>query len=127
MGAFDLINELRGAGVVVRADAGTLDISPADRLTDEMIDALKRHKPEILSLLQKEDAQLFGNIEQVKIVADRQEWKPEKCGCCKNVSRFVGGNACRVRNGQAWLFGFLYDVPEDQGATCIHFDSAYLH
>ena len=51
MGAFDLIRELRGAGVIVRADGGELDVSPADLLTDENIKALKRHKLEILALL----------------------------------------------------------------------------
>ncbi|WP_297504145.1 hypothetical protein [Ferrovum sp.] len=51
MGAFDLIQELRGAGVIVRADGGELDVSPADLLTDENIKALKRHKLEILALL----------------------------------------------------------------------------
>ena len=54
MGAFDLIRELRGAGVIVRADGGALDVSPAERLTDENIEALKRHKREILTLLKNE-------------------------------------------------------------------------
>ncbi len=107
MGAFDLIKELRGAGVSVRSDGGVLDISPADRLTDEMIEALKRNKPEILALLKKEDAR-----------PDRQEWKPGRCDRCIHLSRFVGGNACRTDNGLPWLFGLLYTVPDDRGAVC---------
>jgi hypothetical protein len=126
MGAFDLIKELRGAGVVVRSDGGALDISPADRLTDEMIEALKRNKPEILALLRKEDAQLFGNTEQLKPpeveIINRPKaadsWKPDPCNRCIHLSRFHGGNACRTDNGLPWLFGLLYSVPDDNGATC---------
>ena len=56
MGAFDLIRELRGAGVIVRVDGEELDVSPAERLTDESIKALKRHKREILALLKNEES-----------------------------------------------------------------------
>jgi hypothetical protein len=127
MGAFDLIKELRGAGVNVRSDGGTLDISPADRLTDEMIEALKRNKPEILALLEKEDAQLSGNTEQLKPpevgkIINRPKaadtWKPDPCNRCIHLSRFHGGNACRTNNGLPHLFGLLYNVPDDSGATC---------
>ena len=102
MGAFDLIRELRGAGVSIRADGAMLDIFPADALTDEIIEALKRHKPEILSLLHDEV----------------QEWKPDKCNRCAHLSRFHNGGACRVDNGLPKLFGLLYAQPEDMGATC---------
>lgn len=124
MGAFDLIRELRGAGVVVRADGGVLDISPADRLTDEMIDALKRHKPEILALLKTEDIQLIENPEQlkpdkiIKPTVKLDTWKPARCDRCIHISRFTGGNACRTNNGLPWLFGLLYTVPDDRGAVC---------
>lgn len=124
MGAFDLIKELRGAGVNVRSDGGVLDISPADRLTDEMIEALKRNKPEILALLEKEDAQLIGNPEQLKpskIINHSKKadsWKPDRCDRCIHISRFTGGNACRTDNGLPWLFGLLYNVPDDRGAVC---------
>lgn len=127
MSAFDLIRELRGAGVLIRVDGGTLDISPADRLTDEMIAALKRNKPEILALLKKEDAQLFGNPEQLKspkvgkIINNPKaadSWKPAPCNSCIHLSRFHGGNACRTDNGLPHLFGLLYNVPDDNGATC---------
>ncbi len=125
MGAFELMKELRGAGVIVHADGGTLDISPADRLTDETIEALKRHKPEILGLLETEGGQLVGNAEQLrppdKIINHPQAvggWKPDPCNRCIHISRFAGGNACRTNNGLALLFGMLYNVPEDQGAAC---------
>lgn len=127
MGAFDLIRELRGAGVIVRAEGGTLDISPADRLTDEVIEALKWHKPEILALLKKEDAQLIGNAEQLKPpevgkISNHPKkadaWRPDRCNRCAHLSGFAGGNACRTDNGLSWLFGFLYEVPDDHGATC---------
>jgi hypothetical protein len=127
MGAFDLIKELRGAGVIVRSDGSVLDISPADRLTGEMIEALKRHKPEILALLRKEDAQLFGNPEQLKPhevskIINRPKaadtWKPDRCNRCIYIARFRGGNACLTDNGQALLYGFSYEVPDDHGTTC---------
>jgi len=52
--------------VIIRADGGALDISPVDRLTGEMIEGLKRHKPEILELLKKDEWQLSGKIGQMK-------------------------------------------------------------
>lgn len=102
MGAIELMKELRGAGVIVRADGGMLDISPADRLTGEMIEALKRNKPEILSLLQTED----------------HGWKPAKCDRCANCYHPGIAQACGVRSDLPHLFGLLYHLPEDRGESC---------
>jgi hypothetical protein len=102
MGAFDLIKELHRAGVTVRADDGMLDISPADRLTDEIIAALKRHKSEILHLLQTET----------------QQWQPDRCDRCAHCYRPGIAQACAARTDLPWMFGLLYHLPEDRGASC---------
>lgn len=115
MGAFDLIRVLRGAGVDVRSDGGVLDISPADRLTGEMIEALKRHKPEILELLKSESK---GNSPAPRLRGDHPDWKPDPCNRCIHLSRFLGGNLCRTDNGLPRVTRLLYEVPEDGGATC---------
>jgi hypothetical protein len=54
MGAPDLIFELRRKGYSIRADGGTLDISPADNLPPELVQTIRQSKAEILTELQKE-------------------------------------------------------------------------
>ena len=49
---------------------------------------------------------------------NRQEWKPDRCNRCIHLSHFHGGNACRADNGLPHLFGLLYNVSDDNGATC---------
>ncbi len=75
----------------------------------------------------REDIQLFGNPEQLKspkvgkIINNPKaadSWKPAPCNRCIRLSRFHGGNACRTDNGLPHLFGLLYNVPDDNGATC---------
>jgi hypothetical protein len=51
MGASDLLAELAGAGLSVRADGERLVIRPASKLTDELRAALVAAKPELLALL----------------------------------------------------------------------------
>lgn len=57
-------------------------------------------------------------IQQCKDVAKPHQWQPDRCDRCIHLSRFTGGNACRTANGLPWLFGLLYNVPDDRGATC---------
>ena len=52
MNLLELQRALDQAGMVVRADAGELVIRPKDRLTPDLITALKEHKPALLSLLE---------------------------------------------------------------------------
>ena len=51
MGAHDLLHEMAGAGFHITARADRLVIRPWSKLTDEMRDALRNAKPELLALL----------------------------------------------------------------------------
>lgn len=51
MGARELLSDLAGAGLSIKADGGRLVICPASRLTDPMRAALREAKPELLALL----------------------------------------------------------------------------
>lgn len=51
MTASDLLKTLRDSGVAVRADGDQLRLSPVEAIPRELIDELRRRKPEILSLL----------------------------------------------------------------------------
>jgi hypothetical protein len=70
MAAFDpapLVGELRAAGLTVRADAGTIRVSPAGRLTPEQATALKANKPAVLDWLTREATR--GKVEAVLATA----------------------------------------------------------
>jgi hypothetical protein len=49
--AADLVETLRARGVVVRAVGDRLRLRPASAVSADEVEALKRHKPEILRLL----------------------------------------------------------------------------
>ncbi len=51
MGARELLSDLAGAGLSVKADGDRLVIRPASKLTDPMRAALRDAKPELLALL----------------------------------------------------------------------------
>ena len=51
MGARDLLNDLAEAGITIRADRNRLLIRPAERLTDDMRQALRAAKAELLAEL----------------------------------------------------------------------------
>lgn len=53
MGARDLLADLHGAGFSLVADGDRLVIRPASKLTDELREALRNAKPELLSLLKR--------------------------------------------------------------------------
>ena len=55
-----------------------------------------------------------------RIIDAPKGWKPEPCNRCANLSRFAGGNACRVDNGLPVIFGLLY-VPDGAGVDCEQF------
>lgn len=59
--------------------------------------------------------------------ADRHEWKPGRCDRCAHISRFAGGNTCRIDNGLPKLFGLLHDAPEDRGASCARWQADTHH
>lgn len=51
MGARELLGELAGAGLTIRADGDQLVIKPVSKLTDDMRAALRAAKPELMVLL----------------------------------------------------------------------------
>ena len=48
-------------------------------------------------------------------------WKPDPCNRCAHLSRFAGGNACRVDNGLSVIFGLLHGIPAGAGVDCEQF------
>ena len=73
--------------------------------------------------LSENDSQQIENTNIGKVASkpqiDPKESKQYRCNRCKHLSRFFGGNACRTNNGLPWLFGLLYNVPDDNGASCV--------
>lgn len=51
MGARDLLDDLRGSGFSVTAEGEKLVVSPWSKLTDDMLDALRKAKPDLMALL----------------------------------------------------------------------------
>ncbi len=59
MEAIEIIEYLRGKNLTVRADEDSLELSPPEKVTIELIERLKKHKPEILKELQIEQVQAW--------------------------------------------------------------------
>ncbi|WIT11417.1 hypothetical protein PFX98_21355 [Paucibacter sediminis] len=51
MGAFDLLQHLRTAGLALTVDGDNLIVTPRERLTDAMRSAIRAHKPGLLDAL----------------------------------------------------------------------------
>lgn len=49
MEALDLLRELRGCGVTVRANGNKLEVMPASRLSDAQRERIRQLKPELLN------------------------------------------------------------------------------
>jgi hypothetical protein len=59
MNAHELIEELRGKGVVLEADGLTLHVSaPEETATEELRDKIRQHKRELIRLLERERLRL---------------------------------------------------------------------
>jgi hypothetical protein len=69
MGARDLLAELHGNGVSVRAESGRLQVWPASVLTDEHRAGLRDRLPVLLALLDGDAAS--GNAEARRFIARR--------------------------------------------------------
>ena len=50
-----IIEALKAEGVTIRADGDFLELSPAEKITDELIKRLRKHKPAILAELKREE------------------------------------------------------------------------
>lgn len=55
MNAIEIIEELRGQNFTVKADGDYLELSPPEKITDELIKRLKKHKPAIIAELRREE------------------------------------------------------------------------
>lgn len=58
MGALEIIAELREQNFTVKADGEYLDLAPAEKVTEELIQRLKKYKPEIIAELKREERRL---------------------------------------------------------------------
>lgn len=52
-----LIEALKAEGVTVKADGDFLELSPVEKITEELIQRLRKHKPAILAELKREARQ----------------------------------------------------------------------
>jgi len=51
----ELIEALKADGVTVKADGDFLELSPPEKITEELIQRLKKHKPAIIAELRREE------------------------------------------------------------------------
>jgi len=58
MKAIEIIAELRQQNFTVKSDGEYLDLAPAEKVTDELIQRLKKYKPEIIAELKRESRRL---------------------------------------------------------------------
>lgn len=58
MEAIEIIEYLRSNNFTVKADGQYLDLAPAEKVTDELIQRLKKYKPEIIAELKREERRL---------------------------------------------------------------------
>ena len=54
MSATEIIAELREQNFIVKVDGDYLQLSPSEKITDDLIQRLKKHKPEIIEELKRE-------------------------------------------------------------------------
>ena len=55
MNAIEIIKYLRERNFIVKADGEYLELSPPEKITDELIQRLKKHKPAIIAELKREE------------------------------------------------------------------------
>lgn len=58
MEATEIIQYLREQNFTVKADGDFLELSPPEKITDELIKRLRKHKPAILAELKREERRL---------------------------------------------------------------------
>jgi len=107
MGARDLLGELAAAGFNLRADSGSLVISPWSKLTADMLGALRACKPELLALLA--DAESRSSAPTVSSSGIT-------CAGCQHLLR-RGTCAEPVAAGLARSFGIIWP-PAEHATTC---------
>ncbi|SDT97567.1 hypothetical protein [Nitrosomonas ureae] len=55
MSAIEIIKELREQNFFVKADGDYLELSPPEKVTHELINRLRKHKPAIIAELMREE------------------------------------------------------------------------
>lgn len=58
MEATEIIEYLRKQNFTVKADGDFIELSPPEKITDELIQRLRKHKPSILAELKREERRL---------------------------------------------------------------------
>jgi len=58
MEAIEIIEYLREQNFTVKADGNFLELSPPEKITDELIQRLRKHKPAIIAELKREERRL---------------------------------------------------------------------
>ncbi len=58
MEVIEIITYLRNKNFTVKTDGQNLDIAPAAKVTNELIERLRKHKPAIIAELQREERRL---------------------------------------------------------------------
>lgn len=66
MEACEIIEYLRDQGLTVKADGDYLELSPVEKITEELIQRLKKYKPVILTELKREESQKKQRIEIIR-------------------------------------------------------------
>ena len=82
MGARDLLSSLAGAGLSVTVEAGRLVIRPASKLTDDMREALRAAKPQLLALPAEDQAQVDQSDGQAAVST-----RARTCARCAHLTR----------------------------------------
>lgn len=58
MNAIEMIENLRRQNITVKSDGEYLELSPPEKITEDLIQRLRKHKPAILAELKREERRL---------------------------------------------------------------------
>jgi hypothetical protein len=90
-----LLDELRYRGIRLEARSnGNLYVAPKSRLTSDVLDRIRRHKPELLALLEQKRTS-FAQVEARRLIRTCRE-----CGVGLRLE--PDGTLVVTSNGRAW-------------------------
>ena len=90
-----LLDELRERGIRVEARAnGNLYVAPKSRLTTAVLDRIRRHKPELLALLEQKKPS-FAQVEARRLIQTCKEYGVD-------LRLEPDGTLVVTSNGRAW-------------------------
>ena len=119
MSARDLLHDMLAAGFTLGAADGRLLVTPANALTEDMREALRACKPELLALLAGGDDSI--------VVADHRAVATQRCADCQHLTR-VSTCAEPVQAGlltAAEGFGIVWP-PAAHAASCAAYSANTL-